>query len=79
MEVSATELAQYTTVSSACMLGDLAVTGPVTCTLTYTAPAEPLAATPEAKEIMAAITYAPLAANVVDGLNNAAVTCVAAA
>lgn len=80
VQVTDAELAQYTTVSSACMLGDLALTGPVTCTLSYTAPAQPLAATPEAKEIMAAITFAPLAANVVeDGLNNAAVTCVAAA
>jgi hypothetical protein len=62
------------------MLGDLAVTGPVTCTLSYTAPAEALGTAPEAREIMGAITYAPLAANVVeDGLNNAATTCVAAA
>lgn len=71
-------MAKYDIVSTACLLGDLAETGPVTCSLTYTVPATPLPASIDARQIMGAITYAPLAGNVVeDNLNNAATTCVA--
>jgi len=78
-EVSPEDLAQYDVVSAACMLGDMASTGPVTCTLSYTIPAAPLPASDDASRIVAAITYADLAENVVeDSSNNAAATCVTA-
>lgn len=77
---SAEDLAKYDVVSTACLLGDLAVTGPVTCFFTYTVPATPLPASIDARRILGAITYAPLAENVVeDSVNNAASTCVASA
>jgi hypothetical protein len=77
-EPSAEDIANYDIVSTACMLGDLAATGPVTCAFTYTVPATPLPASINARQILGAITYAPLAANVVeDSQNNAAVTCAA--
>jgi len=78
-EVSPEDLAKYDVVSTACMLGDQAATGPVTCTLSYTIPTTPLPAEGDANRIVAAITYADLAENVVeDTSNNAAVTCVTA-
>lgn len=64
------------------MLGDLAVTGAVTCTLSYKVPAAQALATSsvDARQVIGAITYAPLAANVAeDSMNNAAATCVSAA
>jgi len=61
------------------MLGDMAATGAVTCTLSYTIPTTPLPDTADASRIVAAITYADLAENVVeDSSNNAAATCVTA-
>lgn len=74
------DVANYDVVSTACVLGDLAVTGPVTCTFAYTVPATPLPSGIGARQILGAITYAPLADNVAeDGMNNAAVTCAASA
>lgn len=62
------------------MLGDLAVTGPVTCTFSYKVPTTPLPSSVDARQILGSITYAPLAANVVeDSINNAAATCVMSA
>lgn len=78
-EVSPEDLEKYDVVSTACMLGDMAATGAVTCTLSYTIPATPLPDTVDASQIVAAITYADLAENVVeDSSNNAAATCVTA-
>lgn len=65
--------------SVACMLGDLAVTGDVTCTFSYVVPSS-MPAGAEADRIVGSITYAPLADNVVeDYMNNADVACLVAA
>jgi len=74
------DLTKYDIVSTACRLGDLAATGPVTCTFSFTVPATPLPAGVNARQIVGAVTYADLPENVVeDGMNNAATSCVAAA
>lgn len=74
------DIAEYDVVSTACMLGDLALTGPVTCTLSYTVPATPLPTGIASRQILGAITYAALAENVAeDSMNNAASTCAVSA
>lgn len=81
-DLSPAHLAESDVVSTACMLGDLAVTGAVTCTLSYKVPAAQALATSsvDARQVIGAITFAPLAANVAeDSMNNAAATCVSAA
>jgi hypothetical protein len=78
--MSAADMEGYDVVSTSCMLGDLAVTGPVTCTFSYSVPATPLPTGIDARQILGAITYAPLADNVAENtLNNAAVTCAVSA
>jgi hypothetical protein len=76
------QLAGGDSLAAACMLGDMATTGPVTCTLAYAAPATPLppaAAAGTGNQILAAVTFAALPDGVVEnGANNAAATCASA-
>jgi hypothetical protein len=62
--------------ATACMLGDMAATGPVTCTFGFTVPATPLLASAAAgtgNQVLAAVTFEELPAGVEENsFNNAA-------
>lgn len=77
LEPSSKDLAESDVISTACMLGDLASTGTITCAFSYTVPGTPLTGSIDARHLVAAVTFDALDDTVVeDSINNAAVACV---